>query len=406
MGFFDCFKNFFIGNKNETGNKTGVITFPETYNNVDFSKMNSYTYQSVADGLSRHAAKMKYRVQNPKTAISHYKYLDRILNYRPNPIQTAYSLWKSFFYDYYFGGIGLIYIEWDYSKVPLRVKNFWPISPNNVKSTKVYKDELYLEFKLNGNTIVDNADTFIILVRKPTSEDMLNVSDPSLRPILEILATNDEGTIKAINNSNSIRFLASTPAKLNEKMKEDNQKKFDKRIAEASQVLYIDGAEHVVQVNAQGKYIETPGADSYRKQVFRAFGVNEKFVDSTFNENEWQAIHEGVFEPLQIALEQEITNKLFSQTEFDYGNRIEIVVNRLQTASLSTRIKIAEIYEKLPVVVPNVVCDLLYLPQMDDGDKAYQTLNYVNSAKAGEYQGIGDGETPKEEPEEEEQDES
>lgn len=394
MGFFDWLKNLFIGNKNETGNKTGVITFPQVYTNVDFSKVNSYTYQSVADGLSRHAAKMKYRVQNPKTAISHYKYLDRILNFRPNTLQTAYSMWKSFFYDYYFSGIGLIYIEWDYSKVPLRVKNFWPISPIDIKSTKIYKNELYLEFKLNGNVIVDNADTFIILVRKPTSEDMLNVSDPSLRAVLEILATNDEGTIKAINNSNAIRFLASTPAKLNDKMKEDNQKKFDKRIAEASQVLYIDGAEHVVQVNSQGKYVDTTGVDSYRKEVFRSFGVNDKFIDSTFNENEWQAIHEGVFEPLQIALEQELTNKLFSQTEFDYGNRIETVVDRLQTASLSTRIKLAEIYEKLPVVVPNVVCDLLYLPKMEDGDKAYQTLNFVNSKDAASYQGVND--TPKE----------
>ena len=400
MGFFDWIKNIFVGNKNELGNKTGVVSFNTSLvSQFGFSdnKEFNYTYVNTANRLAKHAAKMRYAVKNETTEKTNFKYLDRILNYSPNPIQTAYSMWYSFYYDYYFGGIGILYIEWDYYSFPMRIKRIWPISPKDIQKTKVYNSELYLQFSLNGEVKVDNIDSFVVMVRKPTSDDIMNVNDPSLKAVMSILATNDEGTIKAINNSNAIRFLVSTNSRLNEKMKTDNQAKFDERVSNANQVLYLDGAEHIVQVNSQGKYVETQGVESYRKEILRSFGVNDKFLDSTYTENDWQAIHEGVFEPLQIAVQQELTNKIFSPREFEYGNRIVVEINRLQTASLETRRKIAEVYEKLPTIVPNVVCDLLYLPRSENGDKEVQSLNFVNANKVDNYQGVGSSNKDKDE---------
>lgn len=400
MGFFDWIKNIFVGNKNELGNKSGVVSFNTSLaSQFGFSdnKEFNYTYVNTANRLAKHAAKMRYAVKNETTEKTNFKYLDRILNYSPNPIQTAYSMWYSFYYDYYFGGIGILYIEWDYYSFPMRIKRIWPISPKDIQKTKVYNSELYLQFSLNGEVKVDNIDSFVVMVRKPASDDIMNVNDPSLKAVMSILATNDEGTIKAINNSNAIRFLVSTNSRLNEKMKTDNQAKFDERVSNANQVLYLDGAEHIVQVNSQGKYVETQGVESYRKEILRSFGVNYKFLDSTYTENDWQAIHEGVFEPLQIAVQQELTNKIFSPREFEYGNRIVVEINRLQTASLETRIKIAEVYEKLPTIVPNVVCDLLYLPRSKNGDKEVQSLNFVNANKVDNYQGVGSSNKDKDE---------
>lgn len=400
MGFFDWIKNIFVGNKNELGNKSGVVSFNTSLaSQFGFSdnKEFNYTYVNTANRLAKHAAKMRYAVKNEATEKTNFKYLDRILNYSPNPIQTAYSMWYSFYYDYYFGGIGILYIEWDYYSFPMRIKRIWPISPKDIQKTKVYNSELYLQFSLNGEVKVDNIDSFVVMVRKPTSDDIMNVNDPSLKAVMSILATNDEGTIKAINNSNAIRFLVSTNSRLNEKMKTDNQAKFDERVSNANQVLYLDGAEHIVQVNSQGKYVETQGVESYRKEILRSFGVNDKFLDSTYTENDWQAIHEGVFEPLQIAVQQELTNKIFSTREFEYGNRIVVEINRLQTASLETRRKIAEVYVKLPTIIPNVVCDLLYLPRSKNGDKEVQSLNFVNANKVDNYQGVGSSNKDKDE---------
>ena len=135
-----------------------------------------------------------------------------------------------------------------------------------------------------------------------------------------------------------------------------------------------------------------------KREVYNFFGVNEKFLDSSYDENSWQSVYDGALEPFITALSQELTMKLFTDREFDVGNRIEVLTSPLQTASLQTRIKLAEAYLKLPTIRPNVVCDLLYLPRLENGDKEVQSLNYVASNKVDAYQGVGEeGSQPTEE---------
>ena len=43
---------------------------------------------------------------------------------------------------------------------------------------------------------------------------------------------------------------------------------------------------------------------------------------------------------------------------------------------------------KLPVYKPNVITNLLYLPDLENGDKEYATLNFVNADKQDDYQGV------------------
>lgn len=385
MGFFDWFKKLFI--KGEKVGSTNVVTFNQSNFILDNAKEFNATYVNTAFRLSIHAAKQTLQVVNAKTSNTKHAYLDRKLNYKPNPLQTAFSMWQSFYYDHFFSGLGMIYVEWDYYSIPMRVKNFWPISSSDIVKTKVYDSKLYIEFSLNGNLIDDVIDNFIVLVRKPTSEDMLNIKDPSLKQVIDVLATNNQGIIKAINNSNAIRFIVSSPSKMNDTMKKDSQEKFRKRVDDADSVLYVDSAEQIHQVNNQSKYAEHDVSTDYKKEIFRSFGVNEKFLDSSFNEDDWQSLFEGALDPLFIAMKQELTNKLFSDKEYEVGNRIEIVLSPLQTASWKTRISAATAYLKLPIIKPNVVCDLLYLPHLDEGDKEVQSLNFVNTNFVDKYQG-------------------
>ena len=41
------------------------------------------------------------------------------------------------------------------------------------------------------------------------------------------------------------------------------------------------------------------------------------------------------------------------------------------------------------MVVPNVICQLLYLPEQEGGDKPQASLAWVQSDKKNEYQGVG-----------------
>lgn len=390
MSFFDKLKQLFIGKKDATSGKSGVLSFSSGIRATDGAKEFNATYCNCADTLARHISKIDIEVFNNNTDCTKFKYLERILQFQPNTIQNACNLWHTLAYDYFFSGFGLAYIEWDYSNIlQTKVKHIWPISSKNIKSIRIYNRKVYFQFVLDGKTCADSIDNFIVLVRNPRSDSAFNTNNENLSKIMNILATNDQGVIKAIENSNRIQFIVSSVSNMNDKMIKDNQEKFNQRLSDAENVLYATNAEHIQQVNNQSKYATPEEVKCWKKEIYHSFGVNEKLLDSSFDEDDWQSLFEGAMEPFVKLLTQELTIKILSEREFDVGNRFRVVSNPLLTASMGTRIKIAEVYEKLPTIKPNVVCDILYLPRLENGDKEVQSLNFVNANKADSYQDVG-----------------
>lgn len=394
MGWFDKLKSAFIKKKEPT--TSALATYGTDFSSLSYNYNQEFnaTYTNCASALARHISKIEVAVKNESSELFRFKYLSRILMYRPNPIQTASSFWFSLAYDYYFGGVAFAYIERDYfSNISeTKIKHMWPISPQNISGVKLLNKQIYIEFMLDGQSRIDTADNFLILVKKPKSSNCVNSYDPSLDKIIEILATNEEGIVKAIENSNLIRFIVSSAGNMSEKMVEDQQKKFDKRLTNANSVLYITNAESLQQVTNQSKWATSEDVKEMKKEIYNFFGVSEKFLTSEYDENGWQSTYEGAIEPFITMLSQELTVKLFTEREFAVGNRIEVVTNPLQTASLATRIKLAEAYLKLPTIKPNVICELLYLPKLENGDKEVQSLNFVNATQVDNYQGVDEGE--------------
>ena len=91
-----------------------------------------------------------------------------------------------------------------------------------------------------------------------------------------------------------------------------------------------------------------------------------------------------------------MTDKIFTEREQAFSNRIIFEASRLQYAS--TKSKATVIKELLPlgVLTINQALDLLNLPRVEDGDERIQSLNYIEKQLAKQYQ-IGDKEaTPDE----------
>lgn len=389
MGWFSKFIGKFV-KANDSDTRIGYFSEINSFGSVSSEAEFNATYCNCAAALARHLSKIQVGVVNNLTSGASFKYLNKILKLKPNPIQTASSFYYSLAHSYFTEGIALAYIEWDTSDVTqTRVKHLWPISNSNIRDIKLSDQNVFFSFALDGVEKIDSLDNFIALIRSPRMSNPFNTHDSSMRKIIEILATNEEGIVKAIENSNVIRFIVSSAGNMSEKMVRENQKQFDKRLEEAKSILYVTNAENLTQVNNQSKWATSDDVKEMKKEVYNFFGVNEAFLNSTYDENSWQSVYDGALEPFVTALSQELTSKLFSNREIDVGNRIEVITTPLQTASLSTRIKIAEAYLKLPTIRPNVVCDLLYLPKLEAGDKEVQSLNFVSANKVDTYQGVG-----------------
>lgn len=386
MGWFSKFiKKIFPQNSTSTNSLTylGGASF-----NVDSAKEFNATYSNCADALARHISKLKIEVKNvlnDDATLSRFRYLNYLLEYAPNETQTASNLLHALAYDYYFCGSCFAHLDWqDITRTRLRA--IYPIEISNLQVASDDNGELVFSFLLSGKRVFADARDIVFVSHGARSGNPISTKNPALNKIMEILATNDEGMVKAIENANTIRFIISQPGNANEKMKLENQRMFEEQISSAKSALYVTNAASITQVNPTTKWIEDESVKELKNEIYAFFNVTADFVQSKYNENEWQAIFEGAIEPFIIALKQALTIKLFSRREFDVGNRIEIMSDPLQTASLQTRIKLAETYLKLPIIVPNIVNRLLYLPESENGNKEVQSLNYVNSLLADKYQ--------------------
>lgn len=397
MGWFDKVKSFFI--KDATNTKTlsylgngSLLVNPDKEFNA--------TYTNCAEVLASHVSKLKIQVINRENSgsILRFKYLNRLLQFKPNIMQTASNFLHTLAYDYYFYGVAFAFVDWDYSLVNgRRVKGIYPVSPISLSSVVERNGDICFKFQLtSGRQIYCKSDEMIYIAKTPRSDNPIQSNNSSLNEVLNVLATNNAGMVKAIENANSIRFIVSQAGLVSDKVRQDQQQAFEKQMAAAKSLLVVGNSTEVKQITSTSRWIEEDSIKELKNEVYGFFGINEDFVKGKYTETEYQSIFESAIDPLITALSQELTNKLFTDREFEVGNRVEILSDPLQVASLDTRIKVAEVYLKLPLIVPNRVNDLLYLPRTENGDKEVQSLNYVNSTLADKYQVGEDGTDNKE----------
>jgi hypothetical protein len=107
-------------------------------------------------------------------------------------------------------------------------------------------------------------------------------------------------------------------------------------------------------------------------------GISPKIVDGTFSEDEFQSFYESVIEPFALQMSLEFTKKCGADVQFSS--------ERLAFSSAKTRISLLR--ELLPygIISINEATKLLALPEVGDGDKRLQSLNFADSAIVNKYQ--------------------
>ena len=125
-----------------------------------------------------------------------------------------------------------------------------------------------------------------------------------------------------------------------------------------------------------------------QNQIYAYLNISEKIVTGQYSEDEFAAFYESIIEPLALQMSLEFTRKIFTLRERAFGREILFGGERLEFSSAKTRISLLR--ELLPygLLTINEGRKLLSLPDVSDGDKRLQSLNYVNAAKADIYQEI------------------
>lgn len=334
--------------------------------------------------------------------VSGKAYLNRILQYKPNPRINGPKFWRAVGRSYFYNNLAIIFPEWDFTKPNEPLKALWPIDlKGNAVQFVITKDgSIAVHFYLNGADIYEWLDDLIVLERDVDVTGDFNGLSPDLDQSLAVLKTFGEGAINAILSAFFVQYICSISTNVDPEVLKARQKDMDALWFDGkSRVIFVNGGDKLERIEPKASVPMSDTIETFKKDVYQYEGTNEKIVNRAYDEDDWQAYFEGTMEPLCQEVSAELTNKLLSEYEFFKGNKIEVITDPLQTASLARRAQFAQILGNQAVVIPNELRRLLYLPPIPDGDKPQTNLNYVHSDKQDQYQDVsGDDSSSDEKP--------
>ncbi len=389
MGWFNSIWSSIIPNKQKKAinNINAIDIIAPSFSGSYDPEMNA-TYTSICETHARFISKAIIDIRLKSKDAPSKKDLQQLLQLRANPHTPASAFLSALAYDYFMSNNAFAYIERDYTDFRLTngIKSLWVIKPDDnmmTLSTNPTTGKQYLKFYLDGDEKIIDTKDLIVLRRQMDPRNFFGRRNQSVDTVLKVLQTNYEGVEQAIKTSAYIRFLIQSRTPLTSEKKIEKAKEFaDSFLGEtATGIAYVDGAESLKEIQSQAKYANYAEVKVFREEIYSYLNSNEKIPKAMFNEDEWQAYYETALEPFFIQLSQELTYKLLTPGEIAAGNKVVIQESRLQTASFKTRINIAGLLLKQPVVKPNQINELLYVDPLDNGDKEYMTLNYTEQGK-------------------------
>lgn len=383
--------NKVFGNKNPPVNVTSykmLNDYIPFFSSFDGDLYDSDIVRTCIDAIAKNAAKLKAKhIRRTPTGISKTgSNLEWLLQVRPNQYMNAYDFLYKTVSQLYSNNNAFIYIHTENGVIT----GFYPIAYSSIEF-KEYKGELYAQFLFRTGFKMTVPYMDLIHLRRHFNRDDIfgeNNMKP-LKPTLNLIQTVNQGIINAIKASARLRGWLKFTSTIRP---EDLKKQRDQFVAD---YLSISNDGGIAALDAKADFtpakLEAQMADDkqmaiIRDNAYRYFGVNEKIIQATYNEDEWNAFYESVLEPIAIQLSLEFTSKCFTDREIGFGNEIVFEANRLQYASATTKINMIKELMPLGVLSINDALEIFNMPPVEDGDRRLISLNYVNAAKADLYQ--------------------
>lgn len=317
-------------------------------------------------------------------------YLARMLSLRWSPEMDAYSALYRMASDlvYHSNAYAVIFYTPDF----MRVQSIVPITASNVR---IWEDEngvLLFRFRwdYDGKFYTLPYQSVIhIKSRFDKKRFMGTAPDGQLKNTLELIDTTGEALRSMVRNSSNLKGYLKYTNFIDEEELKKKVKEFQNAYMSVSNVGGIAGLDNTMdfhEIKQTPPNIPVIQSQFLRENVYRYYGVNEKILMSMFTEAEWNSFFENVIEPIAIQLSLEFTFKLLTERERGFGNKVIFTANRLQYATLQTRMTIGGALYDRGIITINELRELMYYEPIEGGDVRMISLNYVNTDDQSLYQ--------------------
>lgn len=270
---------------------------------------------------------------------------NRILKYKPNPLQNATQFYKNVITKLLLDNNVFIEPVFDMTGnlkalYPLPTMNFQLSMDNNDKNAYVQFYDAYQnpQEKYNLNNII-YLNRFNTLSGGQQSNDM-GLYEKVLQSLSEKIV-NDASPNKprALLQSNQIG-----EGQLKDKDKKGATETLKASFAENVQgIAYLDKKWTITPINWNENDVNKELMAFIVNLVYNYFSINENIINNKASEIEMAMFVKTTIKPLAKQFSQEFTNKLFTENEYYFGRRIEFDYNPLLVTTLQSEANIAQI---------------------------------------------------------------
>lgn len=333
--------------------------------------------RAAVDAIARNAAKLKARhirrvggdvIPQPDS------HIQRLLQFRPNPRMSAYDFLYKLVSTALLDNNAWAYPYWREG----RLDSIWPINCTGAELLEDDEGELYVKFYFAQQAPVVLPYADVIHIRRHFYDnDLLGSPNDPINATLSVLHTTREGLAQAVKTSAHLRGLLKFSGQLKESDISKARERFVQEylsVQNTGGIAALDAKADYVELNSDPKMVDADQMKELRDMVFRYFGVNESIIMGRYTEDEWNAFYESTIEPLAVQLSLEFTTKLFSDREIGHGNEIVFEANRLQYASVRTKLQLVQLVDR-GIMTPNQLAEVFNLPPVPGGDVPIRRLD-------------------------------
>ena len=256
----------------------------------------------------------------------------------------------------------------------------YPVPASTVEAIYDKQANLFLKFYFNNGKQSTFPYSDIIHLRQDFNENDIFGDSPApvLTSLMDIINTTDQGIVKAVKNSNVIRWLLKfTTAMRPEDLQKEAKKFADNFLSNSSESTDVAATDSKAEAQRIEPKDYVPNAlllDRVTQRIYSFFNTNDKIVQSKYTEDEWNSYFEARIESKSLQFTGEYTRKIFSRRERGFGNKIYFEASNLQCASLSTKLSLMQMVDR-GAMTPNEWRETMSLAPIEGGDKPIRRLD-------------------------------
>ena len=318
----------------------------------------------------------------------------------PNPLMTTSDLLSRVTWQLFLNYNAFIIPQWSDDG---RLQALYPIQPANVSFLQDSRGEMYVQFQFANmyQSTLRYDDVIHIRYNYSVNELMGGnaYGQPDHAALLKTLELNDtllQGVSKALKSSFAVNGVVKYNTLMDEGKTDAALKELSERLARSEDgFLAMDLKGEFIPIKKDVKLVDEATLKFIDEKILRAFGVPLCILTGDYSKEQYESFFQGCLEGLITSYSQAFTKTLFTRREsYGYGNRVVFYAEELVFMTMSQKLELVRLLGDSGALYENEkreIFGLRPLPELEGVRK--QSLNYVDSDKAIDYQMAGRTET-------------